>query len=991
MANKFPLLSLCLYLCLGFFWGPSLAQEVAHEHFRVNREVPFNTVYSQIHQDELGRLWMGTDRGIYRYDGREFTYYPTEEKITDEEILYLYTMDNGVMWGMNYNRQIMYLQEGDDTLRYSRISDSLSNISLNLVHASNKNLNFQVGINDSFGTKLTRVQIHDVDSFSITRKKFYEHLFIFDSPDGKEYRLLFLDDLHLGIATYEEEQLLRMDTIELLYKQQLMGSIKYLENTQTVVIHSYTSGNLPITLLRAYPPYEVEYIDRQQITRINNIFDDRHGNLWLATDRGLLGYDQNLQALFDGKRLFPESPINNIFEDDEQGYWIGTEKKGIYYIPNIYASNYLSNNSDLQSNNITALEMGPQGRLFGGTILGDLFQIEQQNPQTFYQPIRQNTSNISVRFLAFSEREMFVAVNAREDYLFQLDKLSFEPIRNRYLIKTAASYKNKLIMGTSKGVHYLDKQAPGEIPELLSKQRTLSLKIDTLRNYLWIGEVNGLSYYDFTQNQLFAFDAQGQSIPYLINDIEIAADQTIWAATPFNGIFGLTPDSLLYHYTTANGLLSNNCRKLMIDEEQNLWIGHDKGVNRIDLRSGSIQAIDQADGLLSQDVTDISRLDDQLWVATTEGLYRLPIKDSYTDLNKPKVNITAFRIWEEDVPLEASYRLPHDDNNLYIQFQGIYFKNYSKMKYRYRMIGIDSTWMEQGNATHFVRYPQLKPGNYRFEVMAVNGEGMGSPISSIDITIRPAFWQTVWFAIALVAALIGLSQWISRQIRQRRLKEQKYLQRIEELRSFALRSQMNPHFVFNTLNAILLFLIQNDRKSSIKCLSRFAKLIRFIFEHSKYDRITLSEEIQFLDNYLELEQLRFSDRVSIEKDISPGLRNSSILVPPLLIQPLIENAFKHGLFHKAEKGKLFFAINEVADGIQVLVEDNGIGRTEALKIQQSRHPQKRISSHEVLQERIELINSRHPERGLKIKLEIIDLQDEQQLATGTRCNLMFYY
>ncbi|MEM8908886.1 MAG: histidine kinase, partial [Bacteroidota bacterium] len=261
----------------------------------------------------------------------------------------------------------------------------------------------------------------------------------------------------------------------------------------------------------------------------------------------------------------------------------------------------------------------------------------------------------------------------------------------------------------------------------------------------------------------------------------------------------------------------------------------------------------------------------------------------------------------------------------------------------------------------------------------------------VPIQITPAFWQTWWFRLSLLLLGLGIVQWMIYRVQKRRLQEDRYKQRIEQLRSVALRSQMNPHFIFNTLNAILFFLVKNDRQASIKYLSKFSKLIRSIFDHAKHERVTLAQEIQFLENYLELEYLRFGNRVELQQHIDPHLRSSSILIPPLLIQPLLENAFKHGLFHKREKGILHFSIQEQAQSILVIVEDNGIGRKKSAFINQKRKRSKVHNSGTVIAERIALLNSKRPSHQPKIKLDIIDLLDQNQVARGTRNEMTIYY
>jgi LytS/YehU family sensor histidine kinase len=199
---------------------------------------------------------------------------------------------------------------------------------------------------------------------------------------------------------------------------------------------------------------------------------------------------------------------------------------------------------------------------------------------------------------------------------------------------------------------------------------------------------------------------------------------------------------------------------------------------------------------------------------------------------------------------------------------------------------------------------------------------------------------------------------------------------------------MNPHFIFNSLNAIQHFLTNNDDENATRFLSRFARLIRIVFEYNKKKEITFAEEIEMLETYLSLEKLRFNEKVDIHFKVDEKLEllKEEILLPPLLIQPIIENCFKHGLFHKQDKGNLWISF-ELYDNrrIKCIIEDDGVGRDRAkeLAIWKGKHTSSGMSA------TLERVDFWHKKNNTYISnfFTIEDLT-ENNIAKGTRVTLI---
>ena len=205
-------------------------------------------------------------------------------------------------------------------------------------------------------------------------------------------------------------------------------------------------------------------------------------------------------------------------------------------------------------------------------------------------------------------------------------------------------------------------------------------------------------------------------------------------------------------------------------------------------------------------------------------------------------------------------------------------------------------------------------------------------------------------------------------------------EQINSLRQKVLRSQMDPHFIFNSLNAIQSYVLKNDSLKAVKYLNSFARLIRMILDSSRYDYISLNKEIDILKYYLDLQQLRFGDKFEYHLSIDTDIDTNSLLIPAMLAQPFIENAIEHGLQHLEDKGSVKISFTQSNDNIVFKVLDNGIGREASLKINKDVKPKKQSLSTQLFKERLYTINKFS---GKKLTYNIVDLKNDQGHAKGT--------
>lgn len=212
--------------------------------------------------------------------------------------------------------------------------------------------------------------------------------------------------------------------------------------------------------------------------------------------------------------------------------------------------------------------------------------------------------------------------------------------------------------------------------------------------------------------------------------------------------------------------------------------------------------------------------------------------------------------------------------------------------------------------------------------------------------------------------------------------QQEMLQReLAESRLNALRAQMDPHFIFNAITTIQHFILNNEKLAALSYLDELSNLIRKFLEHSRRPRISLTEEIELLIAYINLESMRFSDKFGFMMNVDDDIDMDNIEIPSMLIQPYVENAIKHGLMHKTEYGTLSIHISSRENVLVCVVEDNGIGRAASKKINQWREKEHNSIGMEVTKERLEILNVTY---NRNFNVEVIDLHNEDGDAIGTK-------
>jgi two-component sensor histidine kinase len=337
----------------------------------------------------------------------------------------------------------------------------------------------------------------------------------------------------------------------------------------------------------------------------------------------------------------------------------------------------------------------------------------------------------------------------------------------------------------------------------------------------------------------------------------------------------------------------------------------------------------------------------------------------------------------------SGINLPYYKNSITGHFDIIKFLNPDDTEFSYKMEGFHNQWI---NNTHEGKaiFQNLKPGKYIFRIKLTDANNSSSTQElAINFTIEKPIWFRWWaiLAILLLMALIIRTFVLlrTRSVQKKERLRAEIAERITEFELKALRSQMNPHFIFNAINSIQNYMLDNDIDAALNYLSDFAKLIRLTLDNVSKKRISLDDELNYLKYYIKLEQMRFDKKFELLINVTSEIENTKILIPSMILQPYIENSIKHGFAFKESGGiiKLEFKLSE--DNIlKCIIEDNGIGRKKSRELNKNKTKHQSKGTF-ITTERLALLNQTQPRKGYSV--ETTDLYDEFNLASGTRVEI----
>jgi hypothetical protein len=975
LSNKDKYLLIKKTLLLLFFFASlsKQAQEPVSIHLSEKDGLPDKEFYDII-EDNKGFIWLGADKGLFRYNGKTFKNYINK----NQRGLSVFNVQQDHLkriWCNNVSGQFFYVE--DDKLHLfidlsKQLKGELANFIINEDFLWVFTLKYSYKIN--FKTKLIEHIYVSRNYFGVPHK-INETIFFGNSDSissiNSQNKIKHL--LHTNLPNIDKKGVKISQGKSKFFK---IGSHIFMRQNRSGLNFFFKINLLSNKVQR------IKGFEQIEKKRVYNEFVN--GNeVWLVSSSGVWVYELIGNNFKLKKRFFKDTNITKVLKDKDKNYWFTSLNKGIYVIPNIHIENNI--NSQINKN-IISLDKISENKFIFGTANGDVGFYDALSNKIKIIELPTNDRVSSLKYIP--KTNSIIVSKDLSSYIIDYKSSTFiknDKSKSFHTIKSFTIIDNKDLLYTDhksvrllKNANYNNKEI-----SISNGQRTYTSHFDKRNKNVYVAYINNLIQYDSLWNskaiQYKNKAIHGKSINQTLNGI-------IWVASFKDGVFGIKNNEVVYHYNTTNGLTSNNIQKIKADQNK-LWIALDNSIQVLDVVTKELKTLTKSEGILSYGITGIEILKNKVLFSSSEGLFSLHKEKGFKTQN-PEVYFNRLEINEKDTLIVSNYELTYNQNAIKIGFNVNGFLYNQKGKYKYRLKGFNDDWITTDIGVNSVKYNSLPAGAYVFQVQPnLDNKTNSEKIKELTFLINKPFWQAWWFIIGASISLLGsINYYFRKKIKE---KEKERITQLEKLslekeliaiNLTALRSQMNPHFIFNALNSIQDLVLKQDTDATYDSIVLFSELIRNALSYSNQDFITIEEELNFLKVYLELENLRFGD------DFNYTITYNSIEnleIPSLLIQPFIENSLVHGLLHKSNKKELDITFKFMNKILQCVIVDNGVGRNKATEIANRQGHHHESFALGAIEKRLEIFKKQY---GPNIGYIIDDLY-QNETSKGTKVTI----
>lgn len=953
-------------------------------NFGIDEGLPSNTAYFVL-KDHKGYLWVTTDRGLVKFDGYQFTTYTTFDGLADNEIFEGFEDSKKRIWFASYN--------GIPTVLINNTFYNFYNSWLREEFRNTGPCYRFIETDNSFWI-LNRKAIYRISNHSVRIFRSPEKYLVtmdYHPKRRKIYAMMAQTDKFISIDEHN-----KVDSINLratkptnISKCHLIGNTIY-----------YTSWkHLCASDIDGKEGYVIDFgVELLTLRKANS-----DSLLWIGATMGM--YEVNVRDKSIQEKFANQQGVSCVYQDDDNSYWLTSLSNSLNYFGNDKVS-------ILNSRNAIPFDYVSMVRKHGNKLLiaSDKFRFCVFNLQTkevegyyndadkipgrgFASTIRMDNQGnyyISFRLVVikinkYGKIERIPLKQVTYDYFFTKD----------YML--AVHYDRISRRGVKESfIEYSD-----QFNELFVTSRHVFL--DTINRMVYTYGLGGIYKINLDSFQRPMRIETSDELYTSVSCMSSLNDSIFVVGTTLHGVLFLKNDKPVWKLSKKEGLSSNyvNCINVTSDE---IWIGTDQGINVLKRNSTSggieLSQLGKRDGIFANEIHDIDIVNDTVYVATPYGLYYFNRNSLLRNASPPILNMEYFIVDNTNLlngKKDATFQLQSNQKNINVKFTGISFSSFGNVTYRYRLSPVDNNWHLTNSRE--IQYPSLPPGNYNLSVQCRGSKGGWSEVVITSFIIKPSFWQTLWAKVLIIigvvlfaALLINLrfrSVKKSHLIKEKLLKlENEKLEDIKnqaikdkeiiELEQKALRLHMNPHFIFNAINAIQGFYAGNEIHKAKQFISYFSKLLRLILETSKEKLVPVGTEIEIIRNYLELFLLRFENKYVYQIQVADEIDIDAQLIPPMVVQPFVENAVLHGISPMKEPGNILIRFEVENNYIKIIIQDNGIGRKKSEELKM--FSKSKSTGIKVTQMRLKHMNDKLNEGNL---VEIIDM-DGSNGFTGTK-------
>lgn len=949
--------AICSFIVFSF--QIASAQKLRFTQIGIRQGLPASEVYN-LHQDNNGYVWAFTQYGIAKHNGQKFV--PACSNIPfDDKVVFAVTQSpQGEMFFANSKAHLYrvhndsaFLLPGTDSIsdRISSVYDAVFDLNVKSVRDIYfSTYKFSCHYLNGKTIPLTDTQTQkDTGIISLLKTPTGFTVLHYNKTELDHYRIIIQNNrrqLSLVTKLYDAwGSRIRLKESNHRY---------YLMKKEQVICLD-TAGNIIATA---------------PVKGVITIEIAPDGNIWLGTLRGLFMMDPMLQVkahYFDG------SLVSDILFDQHNGIWVSTLGQGIFYSRSIYESFYDQEPGLL--GNITLLKkLG--NRLFIGTAGGELFVNDHKDAP---DKIGLGDHPYGVNAVdTFGDHYLVGTKGGIFTYTSELKHINRQYLGHhnwpansygfaRKNVDTMIVISGAAILTLSRGNYNLATN------ELKTPTRNRSI-VKRNANEFFVGTNKGL----YLLSDSFYIPAYLKPLSdMVISRLRTDHQKQIWICTRGHGLFILSPANRLKKWNDCPSEVIND----VLLDSNDVLLCTNKGLFRHMPQSATWFR------LLADEASSCEIWNDKIYVATQQGLISLNRQQLPVNFH-PVVHLAS--VYAGDMHIsEKNIRLNYDQNDLHFNFDILSYHN-TDLSFIYTLEHAGERWQIKERGPLHLQH--LGPGNYILYVAVADNAGNISTdiVPPILFEVMPAYWQTIWFKASVIAGLllmmILLMRYNHNRIRKREQAKVLIIRELAQYRLTALKAQINPHFVSNSLTAVQHLVIDNEIDRANLYIAQFSRLIRYALEYSDQVLTTLANEIEVIDIIVALEKLRFNDHFVYEKQIDETIDVYDVFVPPLITQPIIENAIWHGLLplNGSRTPKLSLIIKDEVDKLTITIEDNGVGR----QVPSRSITGKSSRGSDLISSWIDNLNRLLPEPGAFI--HYTDLYDEENKPAGTRVDIILH-
>ncbi|MEX2484810.1 MAG: two-component regulator propeller domain-containing protein [Brumimicrobium sp.] len=898
-----------------FVLSTSFSQRYSFINYSTSEGLPQSQV-NTIVQDSEGYLWLGTFGGLAKFDGNKFESFGKSDGLLNNRITHLEIIENELIVG--HDKGVSYQCTADSFCSIS-FPNNIASRNITDVHSFKNKIYISTN-----GSGLFYI---DIDKEKLT--------YIKDSPD--RIRRLTSDNDKLYLATRE-------------------GVLEY-SASKFKMVNSFAKGSYSSVLIKDNKLIATSYdgliqslslednknetIYKDEDNPFRNTIIDSKGNFWSNSKNGvvLLKGDENI--VFNERTGLPINDVSTVFEDRENNIWFGTSGKGLLRYTGGMFTHYNKKNN-FPSDLVISLLEDKHGKMWFSTFDKGVFTLDKNGgiaKESYIINIVWNmTKSDNLIFLGNNFGLFVYDYNQWYSY-YEEDGLP----SNR--VKGLQKRENgDVLIGTSLGTAVFDVEEKVVKPYMEDVKSMVNVRdFIEFKDTLFFASQNQIyKVFDNKSKLIHRFDAS-------INCIERDDNNTLWVGTE-NGLFIEKNNKLINYSLENNG--GADYINFIHKVDTVMFVGTNNGLYEVSFNTKVSHHYDINSGLVDLETNLNSSYldtDNQLWFGTVAGLMKMDLsdRDKYKNNIPPKIQLTDIsvnfdRLSSEEIGNtinnDKNLTVDYKNNNISFEFDGIYLSNPKGLNYSYYLDGFSEDWSPYTDNPN-VSFTNLPPGQYKLLFKATTKQGVDSNIYETYFEVLPPFYRTWWFYL-LCFLLISLIVIFLDRIRVQRLDRKNYQLKLEfqnkltRLEQQSLNASMNRHFIFNALNSIQFYINSSDKMSANKYLSRFAKLIRKNLDssHTENGMVALSDELERLELYLELETMRFKNKFSYKIDIEKHVEVDLLKVPAMFLQPFVENSIIHGILPlKDKKGLISITITDHLDHIRIEIMDNGVGIENSVK------------------------------------------------------------